>query len=296
MRRTWARRWRSGERTPLALIDGPRVRPHGGRRGRHQYRRRCLSPDIGDIKLSANWMCAAGHPGEDATLFDTVRAVGMELCPALGISIPVGKDSMSMRTTWRDPKNGEEKSVTAPVSLIVSAFAPVTEVRRTLTPQLRTDAGETELVLVDLGGGRNRLGGSILAQCFSRLGGEAPDLDDPAVLGAFFAAIQKLNAEGKLLAYHDRSDGGLFATVCEMAFAGRAGVTMYLDNFAFDASASTWTARSANPTPWRGDVQSRVLAALFSEELGRRPPGAPGRARRGDGAAARGGPGRRART
>jgi phosphoribosylformylglycinamidine synthase len=154
----------------------------------------------------------------------------MELCPALGVSIPVGKDSMSMRTTWRDAKSGEDKSVTAPVSLIVSAFAPVTDARRALTPQLRTDKGESELILIDLGAGRNRLGGSILAQVCSQLGNEAPDLDDPAMLRAFFAAIQKLNGGGKILAYHDRSDGGLFATLAEMAFAGRSGVTVYLDN------------------------------------------------------------------
>ena len=146
-----------------------------------------------------------GHPGEDASLFDTVRAVGMELCPALGVAIPVGKDSMSMRTTWKDAKTGEDKAVTAPLSLVVSAFARVTDARRTLTPQLRTDQGQTDLVLVDLGAGRNRLGGSALAQVHSQLGDSAPDLDDPAKLAAFFAAIQALNGAGKLLAYHDRS-------------------------------------------------------------------------------------------
>ena len=190
--------------------------------------------DIGDIKLSANWMCAAGHPGEDAALYDTVRAVGMELCPALGIGIPVGKDSMSMRTEWRDATSGEDKAVTAPMSLVVSAFARVTDARRTLTPQLRMDAGDTELVLVDLGAGRNRLGGSILAQTHSQLGDEAPDLDDPQRLKSFFAAIQALNGGSRLLAYHDRSDGGLFAAACEMAFAGRAGVTLNIDNLVVD--------------------------------------------------------------
>ncbi|MBC8023690.1 MAG: phosphoribosylformylglycinamidine synthase, partial [Burkholderiales bacterium] len=255
-----------GERTPLALIDGPA----SGRMAVGEAITNIAAAaiaDIGDIKLSANWMCAAGHPGEDATLFDTVKAVGMQLCPALGVSIPVGKDSMSMRTTWRDAKSGEEKCVVAPVSLIVSAFAPVTDARRTLTPQLRTDAGDTELVLVDLGAGRNRLGGSILAQACSALGNEAPDLDDPAVLRSFFDSVQKLGAGGKILAYHDRSDGGLFATLCEMAFAGRAGVTVYLDNFAFDAKRLDVDGHERQ-TDMLAGAQARVMAALFNEELG----------------------------
>ena len=222
-----------GERTPLALIVGPA----SGRMAVGEAITNIAAARIGaigDVKLSANWMCAAGHPGEDAALFDTVRAVGMELCPALGVSIPVGKDSMSMRTTWRDTGTGAQKAVTAPLSLIVSAFAPVIDARATLTPQLRTDAGETELVLVDLGAGKNRLGGSALAQVHGELGDVAPDLDDAGKLKAFFAAIQDLNAAGMLLAYHDRSDGGLFATLCEMAFAARAGVTAYLDTLALD--------------------------------------------------------------
>jgi phosphoribosylformylglycinamidine synthase len=256
-----------GERTPLALIDGPA----SGRMAVGEAITNIAAAaiaDIGDIKLSANWMCAAGHPGEDATLFDTVKAVGMELCPALGIAIPVGKDSMSMRTTWKDAKTGEDKSVTAPVSLIVSAFAPVTDVRRTLTPQLRMDAGETELVLVDLGRGRNRLGGSILAQTRSRLGDAAPDLDDPATLRNFFTAIQGLAAAGKVLAYHDRSDGGLFATLCEMAFAARCGVTVYLDGLAIDSARLDVEGHERQADAMAGDVQGRVMAALFNEELG----------------------------
>ncbi|HUP30741.1 MAG TPA: phosphoribosylformylglycinamidine synthase, partial [Usitatibacter sp.] len=256
-----------GERTPLALIDGPA----SGRMAVGEAVTNIAAAPIarlGDIKLSANWMCAAGHPGEDATLFDTVRAVGMALCPALGISIPVGKDSMSMKTTWNDAKSGEAKSVTAPLSLIVSAFAPVTDVRRTLTPQLRTDAGETELVLVDLGAGRNRLGGSVLAQVHSQLGDEAPDLDDAARLAGFFEATQALNSAGKLLAYHDRSDGGLFATVCEMAFAGRVGVTLYMDTLALDARRLDVDGHERQSDVLAGDVQERVLAALFNEELG----------------------------
>ena len=163
---------------------------------------------IGDIKLSANWMAAAGHPGEDAALFDTVHAVGMELCPQLGISIPVGKDSMSMKTRWQAA--GEAREVTAPLSLIVSAFARVVDARKTLTPQLRTDCGETDLFLLDLGAGRNRLGGSVLAQAFAQTGDVAPDVDEPGRLRAFFDCVQKLNVDCLLLAYHDRSDGGLF--------------------------------------------------------------------------------------
>jgi phosphoribosylformylglycinamidine synthase len=256
-----------GERTPLAVINAP---ASGRMAVGEAITNIAAAPiaDIGDIKLSANWMCAAGHPGEDAALFDTVKAVGMELCPALGVSIPVGKDSMSMRTTWRDARSGEDKSVVAPVSLIVSAFAPVTDARRTLTPQLATHEGETELVLVDLGAGRDRLGGSILAQTCGAMGNEAPDVDDPALLRAFFDAVQKLNAGGRILAYHDRSDGGLFATLCEMAFAARAGVTVYLDNFAFDAQRLDVDGHERQADMLAGAAKARVMAALFNEELG----------------------------
>ena len=256
-----------GERTPLALIDGPA----SGRMAVGEAITNIAAAPIArlsDVKLSANWMCAAGHPGEDATLFDTVRAVGIELCPALGISIPVGKDSMSMKTTWRDAKSGEDKAVTAPLSLVVSAFAPVTDARRTLTPQLATGEGQTDLVLIDLGAGRNRLGGSALAQVYSQLGDTAPDLDDPAKLRSFFASIQALNADGKLLAYHDRSDGGLFATLCEMAFAAHAGVTVYLDNLAFDPKQLDVDGHERQTDVLAGALDERVLAALFNEELG----------------------------
>ena len=200
---------------------------------------------IGDIKLSANWMAPAGHPGEDAALYDMVRAVGMELCPQLGISIPVGKDSMSMKTTWSEA--GVKKEVTAPLSLIISAFARVADARRTLTPQLRTDCGHTELLLIDLGAGRNRMGGSALAQVYGQTGNTAPDVDDAGLLRAFFNAIQQLNAAGLILAYHDRADGGLFVTLCEMMFAGRCGIEA-------DIGA-------------RGGTSS-LLEMLFSEELG----------------------------
>src|SRR2546428_1712607 len=213
------------------------------------------------VKLSANWMAAAGYPGEDAALYDTVRAVALEFCPALGISIPVGKDSLSMRTAW------DSKEVVAPLSLIVSAFAPMEDARATLTPQLRTDCGDTELLLVDLGQGKNRLGGSILAQVFSQLGDECPDADDPALLKGFFSSIQKLS--DRILAYHDRSDGGLFITVCEMAFAAHCGVTLNLDAIAFDAAAEDVDAFKRDAEEQlAGRVKDLALAALFSEELG----------------------------
>ncbi len=256
-----------GERTPLALIDGPA----SGRMAVGEAITNIAAAPIaalGDVKLSANWMCAAGHPGEDATLFDTVKAVGMELCPALGIAIPVGKDSMSMRTTWRDAASGEDKAVTAPMSLIVSAFAPVTDARETLTPELRMDVGETELVLIDLGAGRNRMGGSAYAQVHGELGDVAPDLDDAAKLAGFFAAIQSLNREGLVLAYHDRSDGGLFATLCEMAFAARAGVSIYLDNLAFDQRQLDVDGHERQSAVLAGNLDDRIVATLFSEELG----------------------------
>lgn len=234
-----------GERTPLALVDGPA----SGRMAIGETLTNLAAArigEIGEVRLSANWMCAAGHPGEDEKLYDTVRAVGMELCPQLGITVPVGKDSMSMRTVWDD--NGEQKSVTAPLSLIISGFAPVLDARKTLTPQLRTDKGETDLILLDLGNGQNRLGLSALAQVYSQVGQSVPDVDDADQLAAFFAAIQELNEQGLLLAYHDRSDGGLLATVAEMAFAGHAGVDLHLDLLAADAS--------------------EIAAALFAEELG----------------------------
>jgi len=231
-----------GERTPVALLDAAAsVRLAVG----EAITNIASAPigDIGNIKLSANWMAPAGHPGEDARLYDAVRTVGEELAPALGIAIPVGKDSMSMSTVWKD--GGQEKRVTAPLSLIVSAFAPATDIRRALTPQLRTNAGDTELLLIDLGAGKDRLGGSALAQVFGQLGDVPPDLDDPAQLKGFFAAIQELASTEKLLAYHDRSDGGIFVTLLEMAFAGGTGVAIDLASGSDDA-----------------------LAQLFSEELG----------------------------
>ncbi|MFP4560397.1 MAG: phosphoribosylformylglycinamidine synthase, partial [Thiohalorhabdus sp.] len=232
-----------GERAPVALLDAPA----SGRMAVGEALTNIAAARIGrleEVKLSANWMAASGHPGEDAALFDTVRAVS-EFCSALDIAIPVGKDSLSMKAVWSDEEG--QKAMTSPVSLVVSAFAPVRDARATLTPQLQTDAGDTELLLVDLGGGRNRLGASVLAQVHNRLGEAAPDVDDPQALGAFFAAVQRLAGEGLLLAYHDRADGGLLATVAEMAFAARCGAEIALDG----------PAAGGDPA-----------AALFAEELG----------------------------
>jgi phosphoribosylformylglycinamidine synthase len=231
-----------GERPPIALVDAAA----SGRMAVGEAVTNIAAARIGalaDVRLSANWMAAAGHPGEDAALFDTVRAVALELCPALGIVIPVGKDSLSMKTVWE--QGGERREMLAPLSLNVTAFAKVTDVRGTLTPQLRSDGLDTDLVLVDLGKGRNRLGGSALAQVLGQVGHHTPDVGDPTSLRGFFGAVQQLAAEGLVLAYHDRSDGGLFATVCEMAFAGSTGVTVALD-----------------------DLGNDPVAALFNEELG----------------------------
>jgi len=231
-----------GERAPLALIDAAA----SARMAVGEALTNLLSADVArlsDVKLSANWMAAAGHPGEDAALFDAVRAVGVELCPALGIAIPVGKDSLSMQTVWDE--DGVRRSVTAPLSLVVTAFAPVADVRRCWTPELRGDRGASVVLLVDLGRGRDRLGGSALAQVYEQLGDEAPDLDDPGELRALASALAELRAKGLVLACHDRSDGGLLVTLLEMAFAGHLGLDV----------------RLARP-------RARLLAALFSEELG----------------------------
>lgn len=216
-----------GERTPVALLN------HGAsaRLAVAEAITNIAAADIGElkrVKLSANWMAPTGHPGEDAGLFEAVKTVGMEICPQLGITIPVGKDSMSMKTTWEE--NGEKKSVTAPLSLIISSFARVEDIRKTLTPVLRTDKGETTLIYITLGERQNRLGGSALAQVYRQLGSKCPDLDVPVRLKGLFDSIQFLNRKDLLLAYHDISDGGLFTTICEMSFAGHTGVNVRLDN------------------------------------------------------------------
>jgi phosphoribosylformylglycinamidine synthase len=234
-----------GERTPVAVLNAEA----SGRMAIGEALTNIAAAAIGDIsevKLSANWMAAAGHAGEDAALYDTVRAVALELCPRLGISIPVGKDSLSMKTTWT--QGGARREVTAPLSLIVSAFARVDDVRLTLTPEMRRT--DSVLLLFDLGIGKSRLGGSALAQVYGCIGSEAPDVDDAVLLRRFFEFIQTLNRAGKLLAYHDRSDGGLFITLCEMMFASRTGITVEGD---LGLTAGN---------------HERNLATLFNEELG----------------------------
>ncbi|MCY3769172.1 MAG: phosphoribosylformylglycinamidine synthase [Gammaproteobacteria bacterium] len=221
-----------GERTPVAIIDAPA----SGRLAVAEAVTNMAAAAIGDIsniKLSANWMAAAGEPGHDADLYATVRAIALEFCPDLGISIPVGKDSMSMKSVWQD-ESGHSKKVVAPVSLIVSAFAPVEDVGKTLTPVLDRSEPETDLWLFDLGGGKNRLGGSILAQTTNQMGETAPDLEDAKVLKNFFNAIQTLIRRAQVLAYHDRSDGGLIITLCEMAFASRCGLQIDLGSLGKD--------------------------------------------------------------
>jgi phosphoribosylformylglycinamidine synthase len=235
-----------GERTPLALVNGPA----SGRMAIGEALTNISAARIGsikDVKLSANWMCAAGSPGEDEKLYRTVEAVGMDLCPKLGITIPVGKDSMSMRTAWQS--DGQDKSVTSPLSLIITAFSPVLDVRKTLTPQLRTDCGDTALLLIDVNKGAERLGGSILAQVYSEFGCSIPDVDDSNALLGFFNAMQSSIEDDDILAYHDRSDGGLLATLAEMSFAGHVGITVDI-NRGIHGSKST------------------AFSALFNEELG----------------------------
>lgn len=252
-----------GERTPLAALDAPA----SGRMAVAEAITNLLAApiELPRVKLSANWMAACGEPGEDAALYATVKAVGMELCPALGISIPVGKDSLSMRTQWKE--QGEQKKVTSPVSLIVSAFATLADVRGTLTPQLDNQA-DTTLLLVDLGKGQNRMAGSILAQTLNQTGDVVPDLDDPQDLVKLVNAVNALRAQGKLLAYHDRSDGGLLAAVAEMAFAGHVGVALNVDLLVTeDANPDHGDAKN-----WATQVSARreelTLKALFNEELG----------------------------
>ena len=252
-----------GERTPLAVLDAAAsARMAIG----EAVTNIAAAPirSIDRIKLSANWMAACGEAQEDADLFDAVRAAS-ELCIAAGLSIPVGKDSLSMRTVWDE--RGVRKSVSAPVSLIVTAYAPVLDARRVLTPQLRTDL-DSALILIDLGDGRQRIGASALAQVTQQAGDAGPDLDDPALLVRFFAAIQRLNDEGRLLAYHDRGDGGLFATVCEMAFAARCGVTLNVDMLTIDPHAADWGDYKIRPAQVSVRRNELTLRALFNEELG----------------------------
>ncbi|OZI19287.1 phosphoribosylformylglycinamidine synthase [Bordetella genomosp. 9] len=253
-----------GERTPIAMINAPA----SGRMAVAEALTNLAAADVRQvehIKLSANWMAACGVAGQDAALYDTVSAVS-ELCQTVGLSIPVGKDSLSMRTSWS--QDGEQRQVVSPVSLIVTAFAPVEDARASLTPRLRTDAGDTVLIMIDLGRGLHRMGGSILAQVYNQVGTEAPDIDVPQDLRAFFITIRTLAEAGTLLAYHDRSDGGLFATICEMAFAGHTGVSVNLDMLTFDANSADWGDYKIRPEQVAVQREELTLKALFSEEAG----------------------------
>lgn len=258
-----------GERTPLAVISAAA----SGRMAVAEAITNLLAApiELSRVKLSANWMAACGEPGQDAALYETVKAVGMELCPALGVSIPVGKDSLSMRTIWTDGE--DNKQVTSPVSLIVSAFATLADVRGTLTPQLDAVEPDATLILIDLGKGQSRMGGSILAQTLALEGGAVPDLDEPKDLVNLVNAINQLRSEGKLLAYHDRSDGGLFATACEMAFAGNVGVSLNIDMLLVEGDGITDSRMDTGDSKnWATQVGARreelTLKALFNEELG----------------------------
>ena len=253
-----------GERTPLAMINAPA----SGRMAVAEALTNLAAADVAqmeDIKLSANWMAACGAPGQDAALYDTVSAVSL-LCQEVGLSIPVGKDSLSMQTAWTE--GTDARKVISPVSLIVTAFAPVADVRQSLTPALRTDVGPTSLILIDLGRGQHRMGASILAQVCNQIGETVPDVDDAQALRTMFVTIRALAQSGVLLAYHDRSDGGLFTTMCEMAFAGHTGVSLNLDMLTIDANAADWGDYKIRPEQVAVQRNELTLKALFSEEIG----------------------------
>lgn len=254
-----------GERTPVAIYNSAAA----ARLAVGEAITNILSADvkhISDLKLSANWMASCGTFGEDAKLYEAVKAIGLELCPALGISIPVGKDSLSMRTQWRDAE--ESKNVTSPVSLIISAFAPVHDVMKTITPQLKNEE-DTEIVLIDLGQGENRLGASILAQIYHQEESICPDLHDPQLLLSSFAALTDLKDLGLVLAYHDRSDGGLLATICEMSFCSHLGIALNIDLLVLEKGFESDYGDAKN---WAQQISGRrdenTLRALFNEELG----------------------------
>ena len=258
-----------GERTPLAAINAPA----SGRMAVAEAITNMLAAPIAlpKVKMSANWMAACGEAGEDAALYATVKAVGMELCPALNISIPVGKDSLSMRTQWSE--NGQTKKVTSPVSLIITGFAAIDDVRTTLTPQLNAEVEDSTLVLIDLGRGKMRMGGSIIGQVLNQSGNETPDLDDAKDLIALVDAVNALRAKGLILAYHDKGDGGLLATVAEMAFAGHVGVALNVDMLITEGDGiSDSRMDSGEGKNWGKQVAGRredlTLRALFNEELG----------------------------
>jgi len=254
-----------GERSPIAVLDAAA----SARMAVAESLTNIVAADIGDvsnIKLSANWMAATGVDGEDAALFDAVKAVGLELAPALGIAIPVGKDSLSMKTVWSD--DAGDHSVTAPVSVVITAFAAVGDVRKTLTPQLRLDCGDTDLLLIDLGAGQNRMGGSALAQVYERIGRHTPDLDDPALLKGMFNALQELIQTNHILAWHDRSDGGLFVTLAEMAFTSGCGINAHLNSLPSDAIATLFNEELGGVLQTRSHQFATVMAVFEKHGLG----------------------------
>ena len=254
-----------GERPPVALLDAAA----SARLAVAEAITNIVAAPIGalsNVKLSANWMAACGRPGQDAALFDAVRALGLELCPALGVAVPVGKDSLSMATRWEDGSGAHE--VVSPVSVVVTAFAPVTDARLAVTPALRTDCGDTELLLVDLGAGKHRLGGSALAQVHGALGREPADLDDPALLTGLFDALQGEIGAGRVLAWHDRSDGGLFATLAEMAFAGNVGLDVTLDGLGPDPVAALFCEEPGGVLQVRRSDYAPAMAAFELAGLG----------------------------
>jgi phosphoribosylformylglycinamidine synthase len=254
-----------GERTPVAVIN-PAAASRLAVGEAVTNLSAALISSIDRVKLSANWMAACGPSDEDADLRDAVDAAA-SLCRTLGISIPVGKDSLSMRTVWRDPQTGDERRVSAPVSLVVTAYAPVADARKVLTPQLAAEPGSV-LILIDLGAGRQRMGGSVLAQATQQLGHDCPDLDDPQSLAKFVEVIDRLGREGRVLAYHDRSDGGLFVTLCEMAFAGHCGLAINLDLLTIDPHSADWGDFKIRPEQVSVQRSELTLKALFNEELG----------------------------
>ncbi len=253
-----------GERSPIAMLNAPA----SGRMAVAESLTNLVAADVAsmkDIKLSANWMAACGVPGQDAALFDTVTAVS-QWCQELGLSIPVGKDSLSMRTAWEE--DGVERDVVAPVSLVVTAFAQVGDVRKTLTPQLRTDVGDTCLILIDLGLGQQRMGASVLAHTFNQVGEQAPDIDNAALLLAFFHEVRALCNEGLVHAYHDRSDGGLLATIAEMSFAAKVGVSINIDMLTIDPHSADWGDFKIRPEQVAVQRDELTIKALFNEEAG----------------------------
>jgi len=255
-----------GERPPVAIVSpAASVRLALGEALTNLFAVKL--PELEHIKLCANWMAACGEPGQDAALYEAVEALALHACPALGLSIPVGKDSLSMRTRWED--SAGEQSVISPVSLNLTAVAPVANVHQTWTPQLNREQADGILVLIDLGAGRNRLGGSVLAQLQGVFGGAPADLDNPSVLRQLHAALSELHDIPDLIqAYHDRSDGGLWACLCEMAFAGRCGLTVNLDLLTIDPVAADWGDFKIRPEQVSVQRQELTLKALFAEELG----------------------------